>query len=380
VSIVRFSLLVLVILVYAMGIVMIFNTSSAEVLDHSLLKSPHEAVIKQVIYGMLAFGMGYAIYCLGYKHILRLSFPLLAFFTFLLVLVLIPGIGIEANGAKRWLGLAGITIQPSEFVKFLIPLYVIDWLSQEKEEQISLQQFARLMGVVSIPILLVFGEPNNGTVAIMVAVLVVTLFLGCVPTRYWAIPMLSMIFLAGIAAVNMPYVSARIHVYLHPEKDLLGRGHQPYQAKVATGSGQFYGKGPGKSLQKLSYLPEAQNDYIAAIYGEEFGFLGILSLLLTYMGIAYSGFYIACKAQDSQGSFLAAVITFLISFQAFLNFAVVSGMLPSTGQNLPFFSQGGTSLIVNVCAISLILSVARKQIKTENIGHIRLGNKGAHHG
>ena len=155
-----------------------------------------------------------------------------------------------------------------------------------------------------------------------------------------------------------------VNVYLNPELDIRGRGHQPYQAKIAAGSGKLMGKGPGNSLQKLSYLPEAQNDYIAAIYAEEFGFLGMIVLITLYMLVAYFGFSVAISTADQVGLCVAASFTFLISFQAFMNLGVVSGLLPSTGLNLPFFSQGGSSLIVNMMAISLISSCLNRRIST----------------
>ena len=156
----------------------------------------------------------------------------------------------------------------------------------------------------------------------------------------------------------MPHVSDRIQVYLHPEYDLRGKGHQPYQAKIAAGSGKLWGKGWGESLQKLEYLPEARNDYIAAIFAEETGFVGMTTLILLYMGIGFCGFCIAQKAKDKEGCYTAAIFTFLLCFQAFLNLGVVSGLLPSKGTNLPFFSQGGSSLLVNSMALCVLLNVA----------------------
>src|ERR1700733_5248117 len=137
--------------------------------------------------------------------------------------------------------------------------------------------------------------------------------------KYWALPLMVLMIIGSISAYHLPYVTARLKVYLHPELDLKGKGHQPYQAKIAAGSGKFFGKGPGHSLQKLSYLPEAQNDYIAAIYAEEFGFLGIASLILLYMIIGYIGFFIAVHTPDRGGFYYASAITFLICFQAFMN-------------------------------------------------------------
>lgn len=161
-------------------------------------------------------------------------------------------------------------------------------------------------------------------------------------------------------ASQLPYVTQRIQVYLHPELDLQGRGHQPYQAKIAAGSGGLLGKGLGESLQKLTYLPEAQNDYIAAIYAEEFGWVGMLFLILLYSLLVAWGYQMAMRAVDLEGFYVAATMTFLIGLQAFLNLAVVSGLIPSTGLNLPLFSQGGTSLVANLVLIGFLLSVDRQ--------------------
>jgi cell division protein FtsW len=205
--------------------------------------------------------------------------------------------------------------------------------------------------------LLILVEPNNGTVGVIALTLIMLCGLTQISVKYWAIPLLAMCLVGGLFAYNLAYVSARLKVYWNPELDLRGKGHQPYQAKIAAGSGKLWGKGPGNSLQKLSYLPEAQNDYIAAIYAEEFGFIGMMVLIALYMVIGYVGFFIAYGANDRGGFFLAASITFLFSFQAFMNLGVVSGLLPSTGLNLPLFSQGGTSLIANLSGLGLLLNV-----------------------
>jgi len=211
---------------------------------------------------------------------------------------------------------------------------------------------------VAIPIFLILIEPNNGTAAVIGMTVVVLCLLTCIPFRYWGIPLVVFIAIGGVSAFNLPYVSARLKVYLNPELDLKGKGHQPHQAKIAAGSGKLFGKGPGNSLQKLSYLPEAQNDYIAAIYAEELGFVGMLGLILLYLSVGLIGFQIANEAVDREGFYYAGAITFLICFQAFMNMGVVSGLLPSTGLNLPWFSQGGSSLMANVTGIGLLLSIS----------------------
>ncbi|MFI0434253.1 MAG: putative lipid II flippase FtsW [Parachlamydiaceae bacterium] len=357
----RLLLLFSVSSIFVMGLVMIFNTTSAEVLDLALSKSTHQALFKQLFYGCAGLILAASVCHFGYRRLIEVSPYLLAFFCFLLVLTLIPGIGREVNGSRRWIAIAGVSFQPSEFVKYIVPLYMIHRLLQIDPTQLSFKGFLKLGGILGIPILLVLVEPNNGTAGVIGLVVIVMCVLSRIPFRYWAFPLSILILIGGISAYHLPYVKARFKVYLHPELDLKGKGHQPYQAKIAAGSGQLMGRGPGNSLQKLSYLPEAQNDYIAAIYAEEFGFLGISCLILIYMCIGYIGFFIAHTAEDRRGFYLAAVITFLICFQAFMNLGVVSGLLPSTGLNLPFFSQGGTSLMANIMGLGLILNIAHEK-------------------
>lgn len=340
-----------------MGLIMIFSTSSAEVLDHGLERSPYQAVMRQFFYAAGGLIIAYAAYHVGYQKILRCSPQLLLFFTFLLVLVLIPGIGKVVNGSRRWLSVAGLSFQPSEVVKYLVPACFIHFAVKSAEKKIAFHQFLKWVGSLMIPVGLIMVEPNNGTAGVICLALGLLFFLVGIPFKYWAWPVLTCVVVGAAFASQLPYVTGRLKVYMHPELDLKGRGHQPYQAKIAVGSGELLGRGPGNSLQKLSYLPEAQNDYIVAIYAEEFGFLGMLVLIFLYMSFLALGFSIASQAIDLSGFYLASVITFLIGFQAFLNMAVVSGMLPSTGLNLPLFSQGGSSLMANIVGIGMLASV-----------------------
>ena len=346
-------------LIFMIGLVMIFSTTSAEILDHDLDTSTHQALMRQIAYAIAGMALGCIVWKAGYRQLIAYSPALLLFFTFLLILTLIPGIGRVVNGSRRWLSIGGVSFQPSEFVKYLVPAYFIHRYLAFDAGSIALSDFLRLAGTVGFPILLIMIEPNNGTAAVIVFTVIVLCLLCHVPLKYWALPLAGCIVVGGIFASQLPYVKARLNVYLHPELDLKGKGHQPYQAKIAAGSGQLMGKGPGNSLQKLSYLPEAQNDYIAAIYAEEFGFMGIMFLISLYMALGYFGFTIAHSCQDLAGFYLAGSVTCLICMQAFLNLGVVSGLLPSTGLNLPLFSQGGTSLIANMMGVSLLLSVSR---------------------
>jgi len=352
---IRLILLLTVTAIFVIGLVMIFSTTSAEVLDHDLDKSTSQALLRQMLYAIAGGALTFLIWKTGYRNILHFSPQLLAFFTFLLLLVLIPGIGREVNGSKRWISIAGLSFQPSEFVKYLVPAYFIHRYLQDGF--LTLKPFLKVAGTVIVPMFLILIEPNNGTTVVIGMVLIILCLLTCVPFKYWGVPLLAFVLIGGVSAYNLPYVTARLKVYLHPELDLRGKGHQPYQAKIAAGSGQFLGKGPGNSLQKLSYLPEAQNDYIAAIYAEEFGFLGVFILICLYMLVGYCGFHLLCGLTDPGGFYMGASIIFLICFQAFLNLGVVSGLLPSTGLNLPLFSQGGSSLMANIAVIGLFLNI-----------------------
>lgn len=361
----RLLLLLCISAIFVMGLILIFNTTSAEVLDLALTRSTHQALFKQIFYACIGLILAAGVWKLGYRRIIAWSPYLLIFFCVLLVLALIPGIGREVNGSKRWIVIAGFSFQPSEFVKYIVPAYMIHCLLPIDSSQLPFKAFLKLIGVLAIPIFLILIEPNNGTAGVIGLTIVVVCILTCIQFKYWAVPLLTFIAVGALSAYHLPYVSARLKVYLHPELDLKGKGHQPYQAKIAAGSGQLFGRGPGNSLQKLSYLPEAQNDYIAAIYAEEFGFMGIACLILLYTFIGFTGFFIAHVTADRGGFYFATVITFLICFQAFMNLGVVSGLLPSTGLNLPFFSQGGTSLMANIMGLGLLLDIARDKRKEE---------------
>lgn len=346
--------------IFSLGLLMVFNTSSAEVLDRSLNQSLYHALYRQLAYASIGALLALLLWRIGYDNLLNMSYPLLVVGIFLLLIVFIPGIGSARGGAKRWIILGGFSFQPSEMVKYLMPMAYIHYISKKRGENISFPNFLKLAGVLAIPILLIAVEPDNGTAAVMGATLLPLFFMSGIRFKYWALPVLVLMGVCAFAAFNLPYVKARIEVYLHPELDVKGKGHQPHQAKIAAGSGKFLGKGAGGSIQKLTYLPEAQNDYIAAIYAEEFGFLGMICLILLYLLFAYGGFSIALHASELRAALLAMVITFLISFQAFLNLGVASGLLPSKGINLPFFSQGGTSLVANIVAIALLLQIGKR--------------------
>ncbi|MDX8430365.1 MAG: putative peptidoglycan glycosyltransferase FtsW [Candidatus Algichlamydia australiensis] len=344
---------------FFIGLVLIYNTTSAEVIDRELALSPFNATIKQFLYAIFALFVCGGIWFVGYERLIDLSPKLMTYTVIFLLLVFFPGIGMKINGARRWIGFGGFSFQPSELAKGVIPLYFI--FLTTSEEKFGLNAFVHFLFRISLPLFLILIEPDNGTTALILATLCVLFFLSEVKMSWWATPLCFLTLFGALIASQMSHVAARIKIYLHPELDLLGRGHQPYQAKIASGSGGFFGRGLGESLQKLNYLPEARSDYIAAIYAEEFGFVGVVILILLYVAIGYFGFRIAMKAPTKRGFLVAAIVTFLITFQAFINLGVVSALLPSKGMSLPFLSQGGTSLLFNMILMTLLFQVGTEE-------------------
>jgi cell division protein FtsW len=350
----QISLILFAMLLVLIGLLMIFDTTSAEVLDRSLNANIYFACLKQLGYVILSLFVGAVIYKIGYERLIGMSPMMYGVILSMLVMVLIPHVGMELNGARRWLAIGPFSFQPSELMKFILPFIFL------YTERMSWK--LRILVLVA-PIFLVLVEPDNGCGAIMLSLLVVLCFLARIPWLYWALPLLVMVCLGGAIASQRPHVNDRIRIYLNPELDLLGKGHQPFQAKIAAGSGGLFGRGVGESLQKLNYLPEARSDYIAAIFAEEFGFVGMLFLILIYMIIVYLGFNLATRSGTREGYVLATSLTFLLGLQAFLNLGVVCGLLPSKGTNLPFFSHGGSNFLANAMILCTILTVDQKKIR-----------------
>jgi cell division protein FtsW len=349
-------------ILFGIGVLMVFNTTAAEVIDRSLDVDTHLAVKKQLLYFVFGLMMGGILLKIGYREILART-PILFLLTiFLLILVFIPKIGQTINGARRWIGLFGFTFQPSEMAKYVLPLYCLFKINSLPKEM-SFKQFIFLISIFIVPVGLILLEPDNGTTLFIFVTFIIIFFLTRIPWTYWALPLFCLALIGGLVGYNMPHVQDRIRVYLHPELDLRGKGHQPYQSKIAAGSGKLWGKGLGESMQKMNYLPEARSDYIAAIFAEEFGFVGICALISLYMLLTYAGLKIAFQVKDAFSFHVASILAFILSFQAFLNLGVVSGLLPSKGITLPFFSQGGTSLVMNICVLAILISIHRESKK-----------------
>jgi cell division protein FtsW len=280
----------------------------------------------------------------------------------LLVLVLLPGFGVVFNGARRWFAAGPIQFQPSEIMKLALVLYVARYLADHPKRMRSFRQAVAPIAFVAGPaILLIAVEPDLGT-ALVVAFTISALMIGAgMPMRY--LGRLAAIAAAGVLLMVLaqPYQQARLTTFLHPwaAATKAGPGYQAVQGQIALGSGGLLGVGLGKSVQKIYYLPEAQNDFILAVIGEELGVLGIFGVVCLYGMIAYAGLRTARRAVGRYAKLLATGLTSLILCQGILNIFVVLGLAPLTGVPLPFISYAPTNLCVMLASVGLLLNISR---------------------
>jgi cell division protein FtsW len=291
----------------------------------------------------------------------RFAYPLVLVALVGLVLVLVPGVGVARSGARRWISLGPLALQPSEFAKFAAVLYLA----------CSLTRKAGLLGSFTrgvLPHCLVVGlmgglillEPDFGTAALVIGVLAVMLFAGGVPARLIAVPALAAVPLAVYAVAREGYRLRRVFAFLNPELDPLGMNFQLKQSFIAFGSGGLWGMGLGESRQKMFYLPEAHTDFIFSVVGEELGLAGALLVLGLFAAVGIRGFRIALRHPDPFGRLLAFGLTASLVLQAVVNVGVVLGCLPTKGLALPFVSYGGSAMVAALVQIGVLLALARE--------------------
>jgi len=290
----------------------------------------------------------------------RHATPLLLGISFAgLLLVLLPGIGVEVNGARRWLGGGPLLLQPSELMKLALVLYAAQLLAARREPLRTLKDVASpLLVVVGAACVLIALEPDLGTALVIAGTLAAILVAAGVPIRH-----LVLLAAVGIAAVTLfallePYRRARLTAFVNPWADAGGSGFQSVQGQIALGSGGLFGVGLGQSVQKVFYLPEAHTDFILAVIGEELGVVGVCGVLFLYGMVAYGGFKAARAARGAYAKLVATGLTALILCQATINVFAVLGLAPLTGVPLPFISYGSSNLMVLLAAVGVLLNVA----------------------
>lgn len=278
----------------------------------------------------------------------------------LLVLVLIPGIGTVRNGSRSWFGIGSLGIQPSEFTKLALIIFVAKYLSNNRKEVRDIKKgVLPILGVTMLVFGIIMLQPDFGTGVIIVMSIVALLFTSGVDLSFFVkIGMVGMVGVVGLI-IAAPYRLKRILSFLNPWQDPLGSGFQIIQSLYAIGPGGILGLGFGNSIQKHFYLPEPQTDFIFSIISEEFGFLGIVIVTALFLTIIIRSFQIALKCEDLFAKYLVYGIIFQFSFQTLLNLMVVVGLIPVTGVTLPFLSYGGSSLLITMASIGIILNISR---------------------
>jgi cell division protein FtsW len=350
-----YHLLVLVTLgLVAFGLVMVYSASSARAALAA--DDPAYYLKRQAVYALAGIVALVLLSRMDYRRLRFAVAPLLLGSFALLVAVLV--LGTPVNGARRWLSLGPATLQPSELAKLALVLWLAAYLARRPAPQ-SLGELLRPIGlVVGTAFALVIVEPDLGTaIAIAIMASAVLLVAGTRLPTLAAAGALGF-FLVAAAIWLEPYRRERVLSFLDPWQDPEGAGFQSVQAMIALGSGGFFGNGLGESVQKVYYLPEASTDMIFAIVGEELGLLGAFAVIVAFVVFGYAGFNIALGCRDPFGKLLAAGVTALVCGQAAVNVSAVMGLAPLTGIPLPFVSYGGSSLVVGLASVGILLNIA----------------------
>jgi len=307
---------------------------------------------------LVGFAVMFAAFQMSPAFLKKISVPLLALSFVLLILVFVPHIGVSAGGARRWIRLWPSTFQPSELVKLSMVIFLARYLSMPDYRPDNFVSFLKPLGVMVIFQAAFLKQPDFGAAMSLTILTFSMLFLSGVKLRYIA----SLLLLAVPVIIKLamePYRLRRITSFLNPWDDAQGSGFQLVQSFIALGSGGLTGVGLGSSKQKLAYLPESHTDFIFSIIGEEFGLIGVIFVIALFLTLFTKGVSIANKAKDGFIYNLAIGLSLMVSLQALINFAVATGLVPTKGLPLPFISYGGSSLLVNMAAIGILLNISK---------------------
>ena len=352
------SLIITIFLICIYGIVMIYSASS--IWAEYKFNDKFHYVIMQSLFFIVGFFLMIIVSKVSYTYYLKKSNTILLICFILLILVLIPGIGSVRNGSRSWFGIGGLGIQPSEFMKLALIIFTSKYIHNNPKQMKSVVKGAfPVLLITMISFFLIMLQPDFGTGTILVLTIVAMLFISGVDFSFFIkIGLLGMVG-AALLIIAAPYRMNRIVAFLNPWSDPLGTGFQSIQSLYAIGPGGLFGMGFGKSVQKHFYLPEPQTDFIFSIISEELGIIGIISVATLFLIIITRCIKISIKAPDTFSKFLTFGIVFQLSFQTLLNLAVVVGLVPVTGVTLPFFSYGGSSLIITLVSMGIILNISR---------------------
>jgi len=344
-----------------LGLGMIFISSN--VMAQTNYGDPFYFVKRQGMYAFLGVGALLLGRKINYQSYKRWVYPFLFISLVGLILVFMPGIGGKVRGAARWIRLGPLTLQPSEFAKIAVVMFLAYSFArkQEKMKYFAIGFFPHML-VAGLFIGLIFIETDFGTAMTLAAIVFTMLFVGGTRLTHIVLSLAAVIPLAALAVMRDPKKFARILSFLDPWKHGADLGYQLKQSLLAIGSGNFWGLGPGQSRAKLFYLPDCHTDFILAIFTEELGFFGFLLVISLFATLVVRGIRLSLKAPDVFGSYLALGLTLVIGLPATINMGVVSGILPTKGLSLPFLSYGGSSMIASMLAVGILLNIS-SQIK-----------------
>jgi cell division protein FtsW len=349
--------LILVVVISVIGLIMMFSASYATASER--FNSPTYFFTRQGPYLLLGWAVMLLVSRVNYQYFRALSIPLMS--VAMVLMALVPFIGESRNNARRWINVFGISVQPSEIVKIGVIVLFSAMITAYGEKMSTFRHgVLPFFGILAAVAGLLVLQPHLSGAVLTVGVGAVLLFCGGTRLRYFAAGAL-VATLGGIFIVTtMPYAQQRIAIWRNPWLDPQGKGYQIIQSLLAVGSGGMFGLGLGKSRQKLLYLPEQHNDFVFAIVCEELGFVGTMAVLTLFLFLVLRGYWIAARARDRFGSLLAIGVTSHIALQTFLNVAVVTNLIPVTGISMPFFSYGGTALLMMLAETGIVLAVSRQ--------------------
>ncbi len=347
-------LLLVTLALVAFGLVMVYSATSAPAALGG--GDPTRYLLRQGVYALIGVCLLAAAARTNYQVWRRLAPTLLAVTLVLCILVLV--VGNEVNGAKRWLSVGPAVFQPSELAKVALALWASAYLARRPAPQTVGELFKPIGIVAAIFSGLILLEPDLGTTICIAVVLGAALLVAGTPLKTFAAAAGIAAGVAVVAILSEPYRYERLLAFRDPWQDAQNTGYQPVQALIGLGSGGFFGKGLGQGVQKIFYLPEAHTDMIFAIIGEELGLVGSTLVIAAYGTFAYAGLRVALLCRDPFGKRLAAALTALVSGQAVVNLAAVLGLAPLTGIPLPFLSAGGSSLVVTLLGVGILLNIA----------------------
>jgi cell division protein FtsW len=350
------ALFTTVALLIIFGLVMVYSASAAIVRERSPLLNPF--LVKQAM--AAAVGLA-AMVCLMHLDYRRLRSPAVVYSMLAIALLLLGGVlfSPQLNGTRRWFFVAGLSLQPSELAKLALVPFLAYQLDKKHDEVNRLSLLAPVALVTALVASLILLEPDMGTAVLLAATALLLVFLAGLSWRWMAGALALVPPVLWLLVMAEPYRRERFFTFLDPEKDPLGSGFQALQSLIAVGSGGLLGLGPGKSVQKLYFLPHPESDFIYSIVAEELGLAGALALVIAFAVFAWRGLRAGAKAPDAFGRYLGWGFTGIVALQALINVSVTVAMLPTKGIPLPFISYGGSSLVVTLCACGVLLNVSQ---------------------